>query len=184
MLTFVSGNQSKAASIARYLGTEIAHHKLELDEIQSLCVETVALRKAEDAYAVLQRPLFVEDFSVSLDGLNGLPGAYLKDFTSCLAAKDICGLIDGKTRQATAKLVFALKESAVVTPRVFVGQCRGVIATAPRGDPQYVMQSIFIPQGSRHAWGEMSREESDQFSIRRIACDALRVHLEENAVRL
>jgi inosine/xanthosine triphosphate pyrophosphatase family protein len=40
-ITFITGNQGKADFLAKHLGVEVGHQKLDLDEIQSL-VGTIA----------------------------------------------------------------------------------------------------------------------------------------------
>ena len=35
-VTFITGNQAKADYLAKHLGFSVQHHKLDLDEIQSL----------------------------------------------------------------------------------------------------------------------------------------------------
>lgn len=40
-ITFITGNQSRADYPAKYLGFPLEHHKIELDELQSLDLRTV-----------------------------------------------------------------------------------------------------------------------------------------------
>ena len=58
-LTFITGNQNKADFLAKHLGVPVAHHKLDLDEIQSLDPRVVVEHKVRQAYEVLNKPVLV-----------------------------------------------------------------------------------------------------------------------------
>ena len=44
-VTFITGNQNKADYLAKYLGMNIEHKKLDLDELQSLDLRTIVEHK-------------------------------------------------------------------------------------------------------------------------------------------
>ncbi len=76
-ITFITGNQSKADYLAKYLGFPVAHEKLDLDEIQSLDLREIVRHKVRQAYLRIGTPVLVEDVSLEFAGLNGLPGPFL-----------------------------------------------------------------------------------------------------------
>ncbi|MEJ0072930.1 MAG: hypothetical protein WDN27_02475 [Candidatus Saccharibacteria bacterium] len=55
-LTFITGNQHKADFLAKWLGMELTHQKLELDELQSLDLHEIVEHKVRQAYDALQAP--------------------------------------------------------------------------------------------------------------------------------
>ena len=65
-ITFITSHAKKAEEISWHLGHPVAHHKLDLPEIQSLDPHEVVRVKAEEAYRQLQRPVLVEDFRFAL----------------------------------------------------------------------------------------------------------------------
>lgn len=74
-ITFITGNQFKADYLAKYLGFSVDHHKLDLDEIQSLDLHKIVEHKVKQAYDILESPVLVEDVSLEFKALGGLPGA-------------------------------------------------------------------------------------------------------------
>ncbi|HET6924566.1 MAG TPA: non-canonical purine NTP pyrophosphatase, partial [Candidatus Saccharimonadales bacterium] len=81
-ITFVTGNPGKLAEWQRLFPADIRLESadVDLDEIQSLDLEAIAIDKAKRAYAQLQRPVLVEDVAAGLDSLGGLPGPFVKYF--------------------------------------------------------------------------------------------------------
>lgn len=49
-LTFITGNQKKADFLAKWLGIDMAHQKVMLDELQSFDSHVIAEHKARQAY--------------------------------------------------------------------------------------------------------------------------------------
>src|SRR5688572_13435511 len=97
-VTFITGNQNKADYLAKYLGFPVDHVKLDLDEIQSLDLKEVTEHKVRQAYDKIKKPVIVEDVSLEFEGLNGLPGPFIRFFLDGLSPETICSLVDGKSR--------------------------------------------------------------------------------------
>lgn len=144
-LTFITGNQSKADYLARYLGYPIQHHKLDLDEIQSLELREIVEHKVRQAYAVIQRPVIVEDVSLEFTALGRLPGTFIKFFVDEIPFETICRMIDGMSRDATAKCVFGYFDGNSL--EFFEGMLSGTIAEHPSGKNGFGWDKIFIPEG-------------------------------------
>jgi inosine/xanthosine triphosphate pyrophosphatase family protein len=72
-ITFITGNQKKADLLIRYLGFPIEHEKIELDEIQSLDLESIIEHKVRQAYEKTQKPVIVEDISLEFRAFGRLP---------------------------------------------------------------------------------------------------------------
>ena len=49
-VTFITGNQSKADYLSKYLGHPVDHVKIDLDEIQSLDLKKIVEHKLKQAY--------------------------------------------------------------------------------------------------------------------------------------
>ncbi|MEK7153184.1 MAG: non-canonical purine NTP pyrophosphatase, partial [Patescibacteria group bacterium] len=93
--TFISGNQHKVDYLAKWLGRPIEYQKIDLDEIQSLDLKAVAEHKVRQAYAILKRPVLVEDVGFTFEAMGRLPGPLIKWFLEELGVAGLCNLADG-----------------------------------------------------------------------------------------
>ncbi len=50
---------------------------VELDEIQSLDLQTIVKHKAQQAYEIVKGPVLVEDVSLEFNALGKLPGTFI-----------------------------------------------------------------------------------------------------------
>jgi non-canonical purine NTP pyrophosphatase (RdgB/HAM1 family) len=171
-LVFITSHPKKAKEISWHLGHPVTHHKLDLPEIQSLDPHEVARVKAEGAYQIIQRPVLVEDFSLRFEALGKLPGPYIKWFLQELKVDGLCRLLDSySSRVAYAQTCFGYCDGNGV--QIFDGIMKGVISNMLRGDNKYGTDTIFIPDGQGKTWGEMSKEEQIEYSVRRIGLKKL-----------
>jgi non-canonical purine NTP pyrophosphatase (RdgB/HAM1 family) len=173
LLTFITGSAHKRAEVERILGRPLKHTSVALDEIQAVDLEPVVSHKARQAYALVGGPILVEDTGLSFAAWNGLPGALIKWFLSALGTAGICRLLQGENnRTATAVTLFAYDDGT--TRRVFSSAVSGTIPDRPRGTQGFGWDAIFQPLGSGKTFAEMTPEEKDRFSMRRLALDQLR----------
>jgi non-canonical purine NTP pyrophosphatase (RdgB/HAM1 family) len=173
MLTFITGSEQKLVEVERMLGCSLMRESMSLEEIQSIDLEPVVRHKAAQAYALLGRPVLVEDTGLAFAAWNGFPGALIKWLLASIGVEGICRLLRGETnRSATATTLFAYCDEREL--RVFPGVVTGVIAETPRGSSGFGWDAIFQPLGSARTFAEMTPEEKDQFSMRRLALDRLR----------
>jgi XTP/dITP diphosphohydrolase len=177
-LTFITGNAHKAKYLEMWLGLPIAHHKLDLVEIQSLDPKEVVTHKVTEAYRQLQRPVLVEDVSLTFHALGKLPGTLVKWFLEELDVDGLCRLLDGyDDRTATVSIIYGLCDGELI--RYFEGRAEGRIAPQPRGDRGFGWNPVFIPDGWQKTYAEMSDEEMGRVSFRAKAIAKLRAHLTE-----
>lgn len=144
-VTFITGNQSKADYLAKYLGFSVAHQKIELDEIQSLDLKTVVEHKVQQAYDIIQKPVIVEDVSLEFTAFGRLPGTFIKFFVDEMPAENICRMVDGLNRDAIARCVFGYYDGLRL--EFFEGNLRGAVAETPQGENGFGWDTIFIPEG-------------------------------------
>ena len=164
-VTFITGNQNKADFLAKYLGQDIAHKKLELDEIQSLNLREIAKHKAHQAHAIIKSPVLVEDVGMVIYELKGLPGPFIKWFIESIGLGGICELVDGlPNRRATIMVCAVYFDGA--QEQFFYGELSGTISATPRGDGGFGFDSIFIPDTSQKTLAEMSETELKKNSLR------------------
>ena len=165
---FITGNQDKADYLSRTLGIALEHQKVELDEIQSPDPRAVVEHKVRQAYRLLNKPVLVEDTSLSFVALGGLPGTFVKFFVDAEnGLENMCRMLDGfEDRSAYASATYGYFDGRKA--RFFAGRLDGVIADHPRGTGGYGWDKIFIPNG----YGGLTRAElsgeDDVESYRRI----------------
>jgi XTP/dITP diphosphohydrolase len=92
-LVIVTGNKGKANEIAIITGFTVEAKNIDIPEIQSLDIESVAREKALAAYEILKRPVVVDDTGMSIEALNGLPGALVAWFLDTLNPQGILDTI-------------------------------------------------------------------------------------------
>jgi non-canonical purine NTP pyrophosphatase (RdgB/HAM1 family) len=146
-VTFITGNQNKADYLARLLGINISHHKVDLDELQSTSLHEIVEHKVRQAHAVVNSPVLVEDVSLEFVALAGLPGPFIKFFVEQEnGLENLCRMLDGfNDRRAVVRVTFGYYDGQTV--RMFDGELSGTIAEHPRGDGGYGWDKIFCPDG-------------------------------------
>ena len=171
-LTFITGNIAKAEYLSRQLGFEIDHHKLNLSEIQSLNLEEVVIDKARRAHEVLRTPVLVEDASLTINGMGGLPGPLVKWFFESIGNEGICRFADmSSSRKAVTEVVFGYCDENGV--KTFAGSKSGLISQTPRGEGGFGWDAVFIPEGYKKTRAEMSQAEMDASTMRKEAIEKL-----------
>src|SRR3989344_3848326 len=171
-ITFITSHPKKAEQLSWHPNYPVDHQNLDLQEIQSLDLGEVVSSKAREAFKLVKKPVLVEDMSFRFVAFGKLPGPFIKWFLQELKVGGLCKLLDGyDDRGAVAEVSFALYNGKNLN--VFDGQMEGTIAQSPRGDAGFGTDSIFIPNGSKKTWGEMSEEEQIETSVRRIALKKL-----------
>lgn len=145
-VTFITGNQHKADYLARLLDMEIAHQKVDLDEIQSDNLDTIVEHKVRQAYDIVQGPVLVDDVALGYGALDGLPGPFIKFFVEQLEGLEkLCRMLDGfDDRSAEATCVMGYYDGERL--KLFRGSLSGSIADHPRGDG-WGWDAIFCPDG-------------------------------------
>jgi non-canonical purine NTP pyrophosphatase (RdgB/HAM1 family) len=170
-LVFVTSRAEKALEAAR-LGFEIERLDLDLPEPQALDPSDIVEAKARAAYAVLARPVLVEDSGLAVRAWGGFPGALVKWLEKSAGVAGLARMLDPfPDRAATAVCAIAYCDGGeVVTAR---GETPGAIARAPRGSGGFGWDVVFVPEGSDRTFAEMAPEEKDRVSHRRRAWDAM-----------
>jgi XTP/dITP diphosphohydrolase len=177
-IVLITGNDGKAREYGELLGMEVNAVKADPIEIQSLDVAEVVTRKAEDAFAKLRRPVLVDDTGLVLNAWNGLPGALVAWFLSSVGTDGILDMAAGladRSAVATTALGYADADGVV---RVFTGTVPGTLSTERRGDGGFGYDSIFMPAGSDMTFAEMTGEQKNAISHRRLAVEELRKSLD------
>lgn len=180
-LTFITGNQNKADFLAKHLGVPVAHHKLDLDEIQSLEPHEVVEHKVLQAYEILKRPVLVEDAALIFTAMGRLPGTFVKWFIEEIGYDGLLRMANSLPDQtALGRVCYGLYDGGEV--HYFDGEMHGHIAPEARdGGMGFGFDPIFINDGFDKTRAEMSEEEYAQTSYRTPAIEKLRAFLDSTA---
>jgi inosine triphosphate pyrophosphatase len=172
---FVTGNRFKLAEVEAVLG-KMRHVDLDLPEVQELDSRKVVIAKAQAALAQGYSPVLIEDTSLSLAAMNGLPGPLIKWFLKAIGGEGVHQLgVSKGSCDAEVRTIFGL---ALGPQTLIYGE--GVVSgrvVSPRGRG-FGWDAIFQPDGSEMTMGEMTAEQKSGFSMRVRALQDLRSQLE------
>jgi len=182
-LVFITGNQHKADYLAKWLGIPIPHQKTSVDELQSLDLREIVEHKARGAYAIVQKPVLVEDIALTFHAMGKLPGPLIKWFLEELKPEGLAKIIQPfSDKTATASIMYGLYDGKEL--HTFEAHVEGTIASEPRvsdsagWNTTTSWNSVFIPNGQAKTYGEMSDEELKPISHRALAIEKLRAYLQ------
>ena len=100
--------------------------------------------------------------------MNGLPGALVSWFLDTLKPEGILKLLENQhNRKASVFtcIAYADKTGAFA----FTGIINGEISSSLRGENGFGYDPIFIPEGHNKTYAEMTSDEKNQISMRKLA---------------
>lgn len=173
---FATTNESKLKEARAILNMQIEPLQLDVPEIQTLdpikCVE----KKAEIAFSIAHKSLFVEDTTLFFLAWNGLPGVFVDYFMKSIDNDGLLKLLKNeKNRKAYAQTSLSYFDGK---KRITVfGKVEGTISDLKRGTNGFGWDCIFIPKGKKKTFAEMTDDEKNSFSMRKLALEKLRKRL-------
>lgn len=175
-IIFITGNTGKFNEASQII-PEIVQQDVDLDEVQSVDPKIVIGKKLEEAKKILQGGIVVEDTSLYLEALNGLPGPLIKWFMKTIGNEGLVKIANSfGNNRATAKVVIGFSNGSDVN--FFEGAIEGKIVE-PRGNNGFGWDPIFEPEGGDKTFAEMNSEEKNKISMRKIAFEKLKNFLEK-----
>jgi XTP/dITP diphosphohydrolase len=115
----------------------------------------------------------VDDTGMAIAALGGLPGPLVAWFLERLQPRGIVGLLAGQgDRRAEVSTCIGYADERGA--RTFLGTVAGAVPLEPRGDGGFGYDSIFIPDGQAKTYAEMTVDEKNAASMRRVALEKLR----------
>lgn len=166
-LYFATTNPTKKQMYEQILNAELQTASISLNDMQHVDAGEVALYKVQQAYDVLQKPVFVDHSAIAIRAWGGLPGGLTTAFIRPAGLSNICKMLQPfEDKYAEAISVIAFTDGYLV--RKFFGVVSGEIPDKPRGSG-YSWNNIFVPTGFDRTLGEMSEDEVLSISSRRRA---------------
>lgn len=164
----ITGNEGKAREYREILGERIEREALELEEIQELDSEKVIKHKLEQAYGILHYPVIIDDVSLTFNAIAPLPGTLIKWFLQSLQPDGLAHLLDQyPDRSAINTTTIGYNDGSQI--HMFEGVLKGTIASHPRGENGFGWDCLFIPENTEKTLAELSAEEKNTLSSRRLA---------------
>lgn len=169
-LYFITGNKGKLAEVQSILGN-VEALDIDLPEIQSLDAHEIIKAKLEEAKKHQAGEFIVEDTSLYFEALNGLPGPLIKWFMKTVGNEGLYKMAEAFGNfGAEAKTIIGYSDTQG-SISFFEGNIKGTIVST-RGEG-FGWDPIFQPEGYSKTFGELTTEEKNSFSMRKVALEKL-----------
>ena len=148
MVSYVTGNSGKFENAQKFFAQfniEVEQLPIRVAEIQSGDSLEIAVAKAEAAFALVQKPLFVNDASWIIPALGGFPGPFMKFVNQWFKPQDFINLmIDKDDRRIILKdsIVYIDESGHTVFTHEHVGEILDAVATFEYKNPTDVVISL------------------------------------------
>ena len=176
-LYFVTSNKNKVKEVQEILKVPVEVASLEIDEIQSLDVEEVIRKKAEAAFAILKKPLFVDDVSFEIEAWGGFPGPFIK-FIYLAGGYDLLTKMLSSEKNKKAKVIASIGYHDGKRVHIFKGYFFGTLVEK-RGDRGWGFDPYMIPDGHKKTFGEMENDLKNKISHRARVLEKFKQFLEK-----
>ena len=159
----------------------------ELDVVEDgSTLEENALKKAKELHKLTRGIVIADDTGLYVDALNGEPGVYsaryagqdasYTDNNKLLLSKLSDVPLDKRTAHFKTVIAVKFEDGSQLTAE---GICKGHIAFQERGKRGFGYDPLFVPEGTKTTFSEMSEEEKNKISHRSKALKCLKNKLEE-----
>jgi XTP/dITP diphosphohydrolase len=177
MIYFVTSNRNKHKEVEEILKRGVKRVSLDIDEIQDIELDKIIRGKAKSAYEIIKKPVLVEDTALHILALNSFPGALIKWVLKTIGNEGICDLMKGKKeRGVVAKTYFCFYDGKVY--RIFTGEVKGTIPQKPLGKSGFGWDPVFVPEGFKKSFAQLSSRVKNKISMRGLALDKLKNFLD------
>ncbi|MDB5170046.1 MAG: hypothetical protein JWN82_442 [Candidatus Saccharibacteria bacterium] len=175
-ITLITGNAKKLREWQRQIpdNIDLSHHDADLVEIQGSPTEIVT-HKLHQAYELVDGPVVVEDVSLGLRKLHGLPGPYVKHFIAAMGDDALTTLVGDGDPTAEASCTVGYYDGSHEI--IVTGTLQGSIV--PRRGEGFGFDPVFMPVGESLTFAEMTPEQKDAISHRHLAINKLLKQLAE-----
>ena len=175
---FITGNKNKFEE-AKSIIPDLEMLSLDLKEIQEVDAEKIIKEKLFEAAKYHDGEFLVEDQSLRLEALHGLPGPFIKWFLQEMGVEAIYEMVQklGKNKAENEINIgyYGIDKQAYF----FKSSVSGEIVE-PRGDKDFGWGPLFKPAGADKTYGEMDKVEKALYSSRIFALRKLKDFLDDN----
>jgi len=176
-LYFITGNKNKFSE-AKAKIDNIEQLEINLPEIQDIDPHKIIKAKLIEALNHKKGSFIVEDVSLNLECLNGLPGPFIKWFLMKIGHEGLVELAEKLgNNNAEAKAIIGYAKSRTEI-HFFEGSVKGKIVK-PAGESAFGFDPVFKPESSGKTYAEMDIEEKNRISHRSLALNKLKEFLKQ-----
>ncbi|HNV97538.1 MAG TPA: non-canonical purine NTP pyrophosphatase [bacterium] len=177
MIYFITGSKNKFSEVKSIL-EKVEQFDIDLPEIQEIDVKKIIENKLYEAKKHHDGEFIVEDTSLYLDCLNGLPGPLIKWFLKTIGNKGLYEITQKLGNDhAQAKTIIGYMSSKGEI-NFFEGILNGKIVS-PIGENGFGWDEIFIPDNYNKTFAQMRNDEKNQISMRIRAVNKLKEFLDK-----
>jgi len=175
-LYFITGNKNKFSEVKAII-PNVEQLDIDLPEIQDIDAKKIIRAKLLEALNYKQAEFIVEDTSLYFECLNGLPGPLIKWFMKTIGNDGLFNIAEklGNNKAEAKTIIGYAKNPKEIY--YFEGSVEGKIVS-PRGKSGFGWDPIFQPEGFSKSFAELTPEEKNKISMRRIALNKLKEFLE------
>ena len=185
-LLFLTGNPNKLRE-ARHILTDfdVKSKNIDIAEIQEVNEQVIVEENIRQALKLVNSEVFVEDVSLCYDALNGLPGPLIKWFVKTIGRRGLVDMLSAykdKTAYAKCYVGYGIpaRDGNATKIMVFEGSVKGRIVE-PAGDSNFGFDPIFLPDGYEKTFAQMTEEEKNSISHRRLALKKFKDYLDKDS---
>lgn len=170
VVLFATSNRGKleeARAILAPFGISVEGYDGKGVEIQAESTSEVAAYASRGAAKAAGKAVLVEDAGLYVESLGGFPGPYSAYAFKTIGLAGIIALLRPSPRARAAEFVSSLAYCEPLgEPALFEGRAAGRITTKPRGTKGFGFDPIFVPEGGRKTFGELTMDEKCAVSHR------------------
>lgn len=175
MLYFITGSANKFSEVKSIL-SNVEQLDIDLPEIQEIDAKKIIEIKLHEAKKHHDGEFIVEDTSLYLDCLNGLPGPLIKWFLKTIGNQGLFEITEKLgNNKAQAKTIIGYSNTSGEI-NFFEGVLSGQIVL-PRGENGFGWDEIFMPDNHDKTFAQMKPHEKNEISMRRNAVNKLKEFL-------
>lgn len=180
-LYLASGNPEKVREAEAILKIPIEIANIETDEVQSMDLDYVTRRKAEEAFKIVKSPLIVDDVGFEIEAWNSFPGPLVKFLFKSLGNAGVLKLLENeKNRNVKVQAIVGYHDGKEI--HTFLGERKAKIAFEERGSDGWGFDSIIIPEGETKTIAELGFDHKNKYSHRALALVKLKEYLTSHSL--
>lgn len=172
VIYFITKNTGKFQEV-QHIIPNLIQLSIDLDEIQEIDPKKIIAAKLKQATKHCNKGCVVDDTSLYMDCLNGLPGPLIKWFLNTIGNDGLAELAKKNIRARASSILGYAKNNSI---QFFESTLIGTIVR-PRGKNGFGFDPIFQPDGHTKTLAEMSFEEKNKIIMRRLAAEKLKQYL-------
>lgn len=179
MLYFITGNPGKFREVKAIIPA-IEQINLDLDEIQTLDPKKLIAHKLAQAAKAVEGDIIVDDTSLRIEGLGGLPGTLIKWFEQALGIPGLAKTAIASGNPRASSHVTIGYRSASGDIHYFEAEYSGEIVE-PNGTGGFGWDAIFKADGQATTNAHLTIDQKNALSARGKAARLLAAHLKSAA---